>query len=188
MSLTVVVTRLLAYISSGFVVFPDIPSRKRPFTLTRTDHAIARKRFQGESAPPALAVSKGIFRRVLGRWHFYAFVCLWTLFDLNFAVGGQPFSLYLKAYSPKVYSVVQVNTLPTIVSAISIVAAFIAGITADRLGRFWVPAFVTSIPVLVGMILLNVWNVGEKGRLAAFMLQGFIARKYTLFRPQILDS
>ena len=103
--------------------------------------------------------------------------------DLNFAIGGQPFSLYLKAYSPKTYSIVQVNTLPTIVSAISIIAAFVAGITADRLGTFWVPAIVTSIPVLVGVVMLNVWDIGEKGRLAAFMLQGFIAGKYIYVIP-----
>ncbi|KAE9573971.1 putative transporter SEO1 [Colletotrichum fructicola] len=159
----------------GFVIFPDVPSRKNPFTLTDADFKIAQKRVEGSSTPPQLQLSASIFKRVLGRWHFYAFVTLWTLFDMNFVPGGQPFSLYLRAKSPKLYSIVQVNTLPTITSAIMIVAALIAGIAADRLGEFWIPAFVTTIPVFVGMILLNVWNVGESGRLAAFMLQGFIA-------------
>lgn len=99
---------------------------------------------------------------------------------MNFVPGGQPFSLYLRANSPELYSIVQVNTLPTITSAIMIVAALIAGVAADRLGEFWIPAFVTTIPVFVGMILLNVWDVGKSGRLAAFMLQGFIARKFFL--------
>jgi ACS family pantothenate transporter-like MFS transporter len=97
------------------------------------------------------------------------------MLDLNIQPAGQAFSLYLKSF-PERYSVVQVNTLPTVVSAINIVSALIAGITADRLGRFWVPALVTTIPVLVGMILLNVWHVGFGGRLAAFMLVGFMAR------------
>ncbi|KAI8315265.1 putative transporter SEO1 [Colletotrichum sp. SAR11_59] len=159
----------------GFVIVPDVPSRKKPFTLTDADFKIAQKRVEGSSTPPQLQLSASIFKRVLGRWHFYAFVTLWTLFDMNFVPGGQPFSLYLRANSPKLYSIVQVNTLPTITSAIMIVAALIAGVAADRLGEFWIPAFVTTIPVFVGMILLNVWNVGESGRLAAFMLQGFIA-------------
>ncbi|KAF4875258.1 putative transporter SEO1 [Colletotrichum siamense] len=159
----------------GFVIFPDVPSRKKPFTLTDADFKIAQKRVEGSSTPPQLQLSASIFKRVLGRWHFYAFVTLWTLFDMNFVPGGQPFSLYLRANSPKLYSIVQVNTLPTITSAIMIVAALIAGVAADRLGEFWIPAFVTTIPVFVGMILLNVWDVGESGRLAAFMLQGFIA-------------
>lgn len=114
---------------------------------------------------------------MLGRWHFYAFVVLWTILDLNILPGGQPFSLYLRANSPKLYSIVQVNTLPTITSAIMIVSALVAGVTADKLGEFWIPAFLTTIPVFIGMILLNVWNVGESGRLAAFMLQGFMARE-----------
>ncbi|KAF4840778.1 putative transporter SEO1 [Colletotrichum siamense] len=159
----------------GFVIFPDVPSRKKPFTLTDADFKIAQKRVEGSSTPPQLQLSASIFKRVLGRWHFYAFVTLWTLFDMNFVPGGQPFSLYLRANSPELYSIVQVNTLPTITSAIMIVAALIAGVAADRLGEFWIPAFVTTIPVFVGMILLNVWSVGESGRLAAFMLQGFIA-------------
>ncbi|SPO03169.1 related to permease of the major facilitator superfamily [Cephalotrichum gorgonifer] len=168
-----IITLGIAFI--GYVVFPDVPSRRRPFTLSESDHALAKKRLEGVSAPPGLAVSKDIFKRVLGRWHFYVFVSLWTLMDLNFTIGAQPFSLYLKANNPELYSIVQVNTLPTIVSAISIVAALVAGIAADRLGRFWVPAVITSIPVFVGIVLLNVWHVGETGRLAAFMLQGFIA-------------
>ncbi|KAJ3956532.1 hypothetical protein N0V92_006904 [Colletotrichum tropicale] len=164
----------------GFVIFPDVPSRKKPFTLTDANFKIAQKRVEGSSTPPQLQLSASIFKRVLGRWHFYAFVTLWTLFDMNFVPGGQPFSLYLRANSPELYSIVQVNTLPTITSAIMIVAALIAGVAADRLGEFWIPSFVTTIPVFVGMILLNVWKVGESGRLAAFMLQGFIARKFFL--------
>jgi ACS family pantothenate transporter-like MFS transporter len=104
------------------------------------------------------------------------------MLDLNIQPAGQAFSLYLKSF-PERYSVVQVNTLPTVVSAINIVSALVAGITADRLGKFWVPALITTVPVLIGMILLNVWHVGFSGRLAAFMLIGFMARAYTPFPP-----
>ncbi|KAJ0413330.1 major facilitator superfamily domain-containing protein [Aspergillus carlsbadensis] len=158
----------------GFVILPDVPSRKKPIALSQTEHALAQKRLQGLTAPPQLQLSKSIFKRVLGRWHFYAFVTLWTMLDLNIQPAGQAFSLYLKSF-PERYSVVQVNTLPTVVSAINIVSALIAGIAADRLGKFWVPALVTTVPVLIGMILLNVWHVGFSGRLADFMLTGFMA-------------
>ncbi|KAK7420703.1 hypothetical protein QQZ08_010284 [Neonectria magnoliae] len=168
-----IITLAIAFI--GFIIFPDVPSRKKPWTLTHEQHALAQKRVDGLTAPPQLKLSTTIFKRVLGRWHFYAFVTLWTILDLNILPGGQPFSLYLRANSPDTYSIVQVNTLPTVTSAISVVAALAAGVAADRLGRFWVPAVITTVPVLVGMILLNVWHVGEGGRLAAFMLQGFMA-------------
>lgn len=162
---------------SGYIVFPDVPSRKKPLALSNAEHALAQKRIEGLTAPPQLQLSTTIFRRVLGRWHFYAFVALWTILDLNILPGGQPFSLYLRA-NPDRYSIVQVNTLPTVTAAIMIVSALTAGVAADRIGNFWIPATITTVPVLIGMILLNVWNVGEKGRLAAFMLQGFMARKY----------
>ncbi|KPM45197.1 hypothetical protein AK830_g1368 [Neonectria ditissima] len=168
-----IITLGIAFI--GFLIFPDVPSRKKPWTLTYEEHVLAQQRLKGLTAPPQLELSTSIFKRVLGRWHFYAFVLLWTILDLNVQPGGQPFSLYLRANSPDIYSIVQVNTLPTITSAISIVAALIAGVTADRLGRFWVPAVTTTVPVFIGIVLLNVWDVGEKGRLAGFMLQGFMA-------------
>jgi ACS family pantothenate transporter-like MFS transporter len=93
--------------------------------------------------------------------------------DQNVLPGGQPFSLYLKAKSPEIYSVVRVNTLPTIVTAVSIVVAFTAGVVADKTGRFWLPSYVVTVPVLVGMVLLVTWDIGESGRLAGFFLTGF---------------
>lgn len=71
------------------------------------------------------------------------------------------------------YSVSRVNTLPTIATALSVVAALVAGVTADRLRNFWIPSVATSIPVLIGVILLVVYNVGETGRLVGFILTGF---------------
>lgn len=94
--------------------------------------------------------------------------------DQNFLPGSTPFSLYLKAKS-NIYSVVQVNTIPTIVTAVSIVVALVCGIIADRTGRFWLPAIIVTFPVLVAMILLVAWDVGESGRLAGFILTGFEA-------------
>ncbi|KAL3481449.1 major facilitator superfamily domain-containing protein [Aspergillus californicus] len=168
-----IITISIAFL--GYIVLPDVPSRQKPIALSPTEYALAQKRLKGLTAPPQLQLSSSIFKRVLGRWHFYAFVTLWTMLDLNIQPGGQPFSLYLKAF-PDRYSITQVNTLPTVVSAINIVSALIAGIVADRLGgKFWLPALITSAPVLIGMILLNVWHIGFGGRMAAFMLTGFMA-------------
>lgn len=97
----------------------------------------------------------------------------WSIMDQNFSPSGMPFSLYLKAKS-KIYSIVQINTLPTIATAISVVAAFSAGLIADKTGRFWLPSYVVTIPLLIGVSLLVAWDVGEAGRLAGFMLTGFV--------------
>lgn len=164
-------TLLLIY-PSGYIVFPDVPSRKKPRFLTASEQAFAQKRLAGITVPPQLHASLDIFKRVFSRWHWYAFVLAWTLMDQNFLPGAQPFSLYLKA-KDDLYSIVQINTLPTITTAISIVAAFFCGIIADQTGRFWLPSVVITIPVLVGVSLLVAWDVGESGRLAGFMLTGF---------------
>ncbi|KAE8383590.1 major facilitator superfamily domain-containing protein [Aspergillus bertholletiae] len=151
--------------------FLDVPHRSKPRFLTHKEHDLAHSRLIGLTAPSQLKVSRDIFRRVLGRWHWYVFVVQWILIDQNFLASSTPFSLYLKA-KPDIYSVTRVNTLPTIATAVSIVAALIAGTVADKKGNFWIPSIITTIPVLLGLVLLVVWDVGEAGRLAGFILTG----------------
>ena len=114
---------------------------------------------------------------MLGRWHWYVFVAQWILIDQNFLASSTPFSLYLKA-KPDLYSVTRINTLPTIATAVSIVAALIAGTAADKKRNFWLPSIITTIPVLLGLVLLVVWDVGEAGRLAGFILTGAEGGEY----------
>ncbi|GKT53114.1 major facilitator superfamily transporter [Colletotrichum tofieldiae] len=165
-----IITIPIAFI--GFFVFPDVPSRSRPRLLPANLHAFAQKRLEGLTAPPQLKVSRDIFKRVFTRWHWYLFVAQWTIMNENLQPSGSPFSLYLKAF-PETYSVTRINTLPTVATAISIVSAFAAGALADRTGWFAGLSVAATIPSLIGVILLVVWNVGESGRLAAFMLNGF---------------
>ena len=77
--------------------------------------------------------------------------------------------MYLKA-KQAIYSVVQINTLPTAGSAVSVVIAVIAGAVADKTGNFWIPSLVATVPVIIGSVLLVVWDVGESGRLAGFII------------------
>lgn len=161
----------------GYIAFPDVPHRTKPRFLTPTEHSIANKRLEGLTAPSELKISKAIFNRVFGRWHFYVLVAHWTLMDQNFMPYSTPFSLYLKA-KPDIYSISRINTLPTIATALSVVAALVAGITADRLRNFWIPSVITSIPVLIGLILLVVYDIGEYGRVAAFIITGFEGGMY----------
>ena len=156
----------------GFLVFPDVPARKKPLLLTTSEHTFAQKRLARLTAPPQLKLSRNIFRRVFTNWHWYVFVFQWTIMDQNFLPGAQPFSLYLKAKS-NIYSVVQINTIPTIVTAVSVVIAITSGIVADKTGHFWLPAYIITLPLIVGTALLVAWDVGESGRLAGFILTGF---------------
>ncbi|KAK1545618.1 major facilitator superfamily transporter [Colletotrichum paranaense] len=156
----------------GFFVFPDVPARSRPRLLPPRLYALACDRLRGLTAPPRLKVSRDIFARVFRRWHWYLFVAQWTIMNENLQPSGSPFSLYLKAF-PATYSVTRINTLPTVATAISVVSAFAAGAVADRTGWFAGLSAAATVPSLVGVILLVAWDVGERGRLAAFMLNGF---------------
>ncbi|KAH9902109.1 MFS general substrate transporter [Xylariomycetidae sp. FL2044] len=156
----------------GFLVFPDMPSRKKPRTLTSQEHRLAQKRLEGVTAPPRLTLSLSAFKRVFARWHWYLLVLQYSCGIQIGTVGLQPFSLYLKAKSD-IYSVVQINTIPTIVSAMNIVSDLLGGLVADRIRLFWPPLVASALPVLAGLVLLVAWEVGEGGRLLGFILTGF---------------
>jgi ACS family pantothenate transporter-like MFS transporter len=155
----------------GFFVFPDVPHRSRPKMLNEKEHELAILRIRGQTVPSQLKVSRDIFARVFRRWHWYLFVALWSIGNQNNQVPGSPFNLYLKAKS-EIYSIAQINTIPTSATAVSIVAAFITCAIADWIGRFWPLLIAVTIPTIVSHALLVAWHVGESGRVAAFILSG----------------
>ncbi|RBQ82219.1 hypothetical protein VDGD_09819 [Verticillium dahliae] len=156
----------------GFFVFPDVPHRSRPRCLSPDEHAFARARLAGQTAPSQLKVSRDIFARVFRRWHWYLFVALWSIGNQNNQIPGSPFSLYLRANND-LYSVTRINTLPTVATAVSIVTAFTACAVADRIARFWPLLLAVSMPTVVAHALLVAWHIGEAGRVAAFTIGGF---------------
>jgi ACS family pantothenate transporter-like MFS transporter len=157
---------------SGFLFFLDAPSRSKPRFFTEQEHALAQSRIAEFTAPPQLKLTGDIFKRVFSRWHWYVLVIHWTLMDQNFAPQGTPFSLYLKAHSD-LYSVVRINTLPTIATAVGVVTALTCGVVADKTGRFWVPSVAVTLPVIAALGILVAWDVGEKTRVAGYIMTGF---------------
>jgi ACS family pantothenate transporter-like MFS transporter len=156
----------------GFFVFPDVPHRSKPRFLTTEEHKLACARIEGETAPAGLKISRSIFARVFSRWHLYLFVSLWSIGNQNNQIPGAPFNLYLKANS-SIYTVTQINTLPTIATAISIITAFVTCTVADKVGRFWPLLLAVTLPTIISHGLLVAWEVGETGRVAAFTISGF---------------
>lgn len=156
----------------GFFAFPDVPHRKRPRCLSTDELKLGQDRIAGETAPAQLKVSRDIFRRVFRRWHWYLFVALWSIGNQNNQIPGTPFSLYLKANS-HIYSITEINTVPTIATALSVMAAFITCAVADRIGKFWPLLLLVSIPIIISHALLAAWHIGETGRVVAFIISGF---------------
>jgi MFS transporter, ACS family, pantothenate transporter len=156
----------------GFFVFPDVPHRKKPRCLSAEELKLAQDRIAGQTAPAQLKVSRDIFRRVFRRWHWYLFVTLWSIGNQNNQIPGTPFSLYLKAKS-QIYSITEINTLPTIATAVSVLTAFVTCAIADKIGRFWPLLIFVSLPTVLSHALLVAWDIGETGRVAAFTISGF---------------
>ena len=81
--------------------------------------------------------------------------------------GTNYFNLWLQANG---YSVVNTNILPTAGNVISIIAAFVFGIAADKTGqRVWF-VVVIELLVLLSNVLLSVWYIPNGALLFAFYL------------------
>lgn len=98
--------------------------------------------------------------------------------------GTGYFNLYLKA---KGYSVVQTNVLPTAGSAISVVAAFLAGGIVDATGARLTMSIIIQAGVMVSNILLAVWYIPDRARLFAYFLSytGAAAQPIIIVSPRL---
>lgn len=167
--------------SSGFAVFPDVPNGKKPRLLNDAEFAYASKRLEGITAPTQVHVSWNLIKRVLGRWHFWVFVLHWCFLDQNIQPSGTPMSLYLKAHK-NIYSITQINTIPTIPLAIYVILALVFGVLADKTGQFWLIAILVTLPNLAGSILLAIYDIGEGGRLFAFCITGTLGGEFSCLK------
>ncbi|ERT03321.1 uncharacterized protein SPSK_09073 [Sporothrix schenckii 1099-18] len=147
----------------GFFAIPDLPHTTRAFYWTKDDKAYGVQRIEriGRGAPQRLTWS-GI-RRVYTDWRLWVFLLAYTFVAMA-GQGTNYFNLWLKAVG---YSVVQVNVLPTAGNAVSIVAAFVFGIVADRTGRRREALLVILLVLFVSNLLLSIWHIPKGAIMAA---------------------
>jgi ACS family pantothenate transporter-like MFS transporter len=85
--------------------------------------------------------------------------------------NGSPFNLYLKANADR-YTISQINNIPTVQSALSIVAALGGCYWADATGKRWAPSLVICGLMSIGSICMAVWNIPEGLKFFAFFIAG----------------
>lgn len=93
------------------------------------------------------------------------------VFNQSMITNGSPFNLYLKANADR-YSVSQINNIPTVQSAFSIVAALVGCYWADATGKRWAPSLLICTFMTVGSICMAVWNIPEGLKFFAFFVAG----------------
>ncbi|ODV82596.1 hypothetical protein CANARDRAFT_30701 [[Candida] arabinofermentans NRRL YB-2248] len=109
--------------------------------------------------------------KVLKSWRFWILVIFAIFFsqaDGISSYSGLP--LWLKASN---YSVYQINTITTVIPAVTIFFSLLNGIIADSFKNAdpYIIGYVAILNLLAG-ILLVIWNIGKGGIMFAFFLSG----------------
>lgn len=158
---------------SGFFFLPDLPEITRAWYFTKDDIAMAKRRMELEGranrAPYTKEKIKGIFKG----WHIYALPMLYIFFNNGCGALGQPaFQLWLKE---KGHSISEINTYPTVTSAVDIVVTLIYAWTSDTIfkGARWPPIVFSGFLNIVVYSSLAAWNIPDGWKWACFVLMGF---------------
>lgn len=153
----------------GFFFFPDTPDTCTAFYFTEEELSLAKSRMMPRE-PSKFDWS--VFKRVLGRWHWYAFSFAWVLGGENesFATNSL-FALWLEYFD---YSVPDTNHFPMGVYAIGVVANFLACFYVDiTKGRYhWRAAVAIACVMLMSAIILAANPLSKSSVFAAHYLSG----------------
>ncbi|KAK9465376.1 major facilitator superfamily domain-containing protein [Lipomyces arxii] len=154
----------------GFFFFPDVPEKTTSRWFDEREKQLAFERLQGDGFEKSKGISWSLVKRVFGAWQFWTFVWMGNLFWLAPYGSQTPFLLWLADLGT--YSVPAVNNISTATSAVSIGSALLSAVYSDWRGTRWEMMLLAGLLMLVGNVMLLVWNLSEKALFAAFMLLG----------------
>ncbi|KAL1966059.1 hypothetical protein VTN77DRAFT_4807 [Rasamsonia byssochlamydoides] len=140
----------------GFWLIPDAPANSRAFYLKEVDRQVAQARMDRYGRAKASGINWRKLRDVLTHWPMWVFVVPYVSYVLALHIASY-MNLWLSALG--IYSVAQVNVIPSGGYAIEIVMALVYAIVSDALGVRW-PIIMTGAALgLLGGILLAVWEI-----------------------------
>ncbi|KAH8194767.1 hypothetical protein TruAng_011072 [Truncatella angustata] len=153
---------------SGFLLFPGIPDSPRAFFLTESEIDLAKKRLERAKVTRAGKLDLDVFKRSLRRWHIWLFVFCYICMIIS-AYPASYMNLWLKAEG---YSVVNINQLPTVINAITIVTSWL-GTTLAAIYPSWIIYTIASCTVVFSSICMTIWNLPTALKFVAWYLYGF---------------
>ncbi|KAK9788965.1 hypothetical protein SCARD494_09481 [Seiridium cardinale] len=153
---------------SGFLLFPGIPDSPKAFFLTASEIILAKKRLEKAKVTRAGKLDSSVFKRSLNRWHIWLFVFCYICM-INASYPASYMNLWLKAEG---YSVVQINQLPTVVLAITIVSSWL-GTTLASIYPSWIIYTIATVCVIFSTICMIVWYIPTPLKFVAWYFFGF---------------
>ncbi|RDW88145.1 hypothetical protein BP6252_00177 [Coleophoma cylindrospora] len=153
----------------GFFYFPDLPATTQAPYLSAEERLLAVSRL-----PPKKTHQKvdlALLKRVLFSWTAWVFVILWFFGGLVESLSTYTcMLLWMKTAG---YSVVQNNTYPLVIQAVSIVSILGVSIALDASQKRLPWGLLTcGIQLITGIILLNWSHIGDGARFAAYWIAG----------------
>ncbi|KAL4780013.1 major facilitator superfamily domain-containing protein [Aspergillus varians] len=157
----------------GFIVLPDVPEISNPWYLTDQEVKLSQKRMELEGRKNRGPYTKAKLKKIFTSWHIYFLTVLYITF--NNANGGQPvFQQYLKASTNPTYTVGQINSYPTLTSAVQVLTTLIYAWTSDSIlrGRRWPPILFGAVSNIVCYTSLAVWDIPTGWKWACYIMSG----------------
>ncbi|KAI3085427.1 hypothetical protein CBS147339_1677 [Penicillium roqueforti] len=146
---------------SGFFILPD------EVTLAQT-----RMKLEGRQNRQPYTKSK--LKKIFTSWHIYLLTLLYICFN-NGAAGSQPiFQQFLKDSKDPVYSVSQINSLPTTTPAIQVVTTLAYAWISDTVlnGKRWPPIIFGACVNIISYVSLAVWNIPLGWKWTCYIISG----------------
>ncbi|CAO1633683.1 unnamed protein product [Parajaminaea phylloscopi] len=154
----------------GWAFFPDVPQRARKWLLSEPERKLAIERLPVRQQS-ATTMDRALAKRVLGRWHWYAFSALFAWSSMLESIGSNGlFPLWLQAEG---YPVRDRNYWPLGLQAVAIASTLIAATLTDIRGiPRWAVNPVMALALVVASALLLVWEIPFGWKFFAFTLGG----------------
>ncbi|KOC08477.1 putative pantothenate transporter [Aspergillus flavus AF70] len=155
----------------GIIFYPDTPENTTAFYLSESERERARSRISEEGRTPVGKMDGTVFTRILASWQLYTFslgYAFWTLTCGSYVT--QYFSIWLKSLN--VYSVPQVNNIPTALGAVNFFFMLTSGFVADKIGRRGPVCFAVGCLLTFCFAVFTAWPASRHLKMAAFILSG----------------
>ncbi|KAE9372530.1 pantothenate transporter liz1 [Stipitochalara longipes BDJ] len=173
----------------GYFVFPGLPASGKPWWLTPDQYQLAKKRMNEEGMEDSVNFSKtkivAMLKRLFTTWHFYIAVLTYTFFLSSGYPNGQ-MGLWLKDenLAGAHWTVPQINTIPTGVSAVSIVSTLLLT-SLCMLYPLWIIMSINQAILLFACLCLLIWNIPVALKFLCFYLFGFTAPVTPILIPWV---
>lgn len=159
----------------GFLCFPTTPDHEgkggaSSYIFSKEELQYARRRLPTRNESTKLDWS--VFKRVLGRWHWWLFSFVWVLGGENISfASNSTFALWL---NDQKYTLSQKNHYPMGIFAVGVVASCGAAFYLDKIrgGRHWHVAVVIAVVMCTVAVMIRAAPLNPKVMFAAQYLGG----------------